>query len=466
MIRRFLGSKALIQSGASGSGTRGSGPNGSEAIVAAKTQTTAASALIPSVAVPATPSPLTTFASALLARMPQALAALGLLLTAAPGEAFHVSTVTGEAPSWSVRSVEQSDVRWRVGQLGEANSTAADTNPAENATGSPPMKMAPASAAVSLGPSRLQPLPPAAPSWTTEPLAPPAAPFTPPPNEDVASAPMLALRSISRGVSVNGHPYPDVSLYVPNGYAQDKQALLSFGLNGTSRIRYCSTANQPFLNCADAELMLELTPFRGDNASFGINWTFQSLTSRNEGTSAFTDAQSFGFRAAFNLSPTIGIAIGGEQAVHLDNKTDLGHNFYAVLTQALPLGSGEKPPLLIATTGVGTDFFAYGGNGTLGTINCGGGNSITSTTWPKGSDCKLGPISSVSLALNDRFAIGMEWFGYGFGAGISMRPLRDAPLTVSLYATDFLGNYPAYIAETCPDRVCTARYYGRFTLSF
>ena len=175
----------------------------------------------------------------------------------------------------------------------------------------------------------------------------------------------------SRGISVNGHPYPDVSIYVPNGYAQDKQITMSVGLNGTSRIRYCSTANQPFFNCADGEAMLEFTPFRGNDASLGFNWTLQSLTSRNNGTRAFYDAQSFGFRAAINLSPTIGLAIGGEQLIHTDNKTDLGHNFYAVLTQALPLGPGERPPLLIATSGVGSDFFAYGGNGSLGTINCG-----------------------------------------------------------------------------------------------
>ncbi|MFO0018271.1 MAG: hypothetical protein ACK52U_17195 [Synechococcaceae cyanobacterium] len=392
-------------------------------------------------------------------RLARRFAALLLLLAPAPALAFNTTTLSGDAPAWTVRSVEQPDVRWRRGQLGDEEPSAAQSPPAEADS---------RSTTLSLGPTRLQPSPPpAAPSWTLEPLGPAAAPFTPPPDSEPAlPPPTLALRSISRGVSVNGNPYPDTSIYVPNGYAQDKQAFLTFGLNGTSRIRYCSTANQPWLNCSDAELMLEVTPFRGENASFGFNWTIQSLTSRNQGTRAFTDAQSFGFRAAFNLTPTLGFAIGGEQVLQLDSKTDLGHNFYAVLTQALPLGSGEKPPMLIATTGVGTDFFAYGGNGSLGTINCGGGNSVTSTTYPKGTDCKVGPISAVSLAFNDRFAVGAEWFGYGFGAGISVRPMRDVPLTLTLYATDFLPNYPSYIAQTCPDGVCTARYYGRFTLSF
>lgn len=399
-----------------------------------------------------------TVASEVIPLLPWGLASLSVLLAPWPGRALTTTTLSADAPSWTVRRVDQPEVRWRLGQLGDQEGGASETTPLPGDSGA---------AAVSLGPSRLDPQVPPAPSWTFEPLGPPAPPFTPPPStEPPPGPPILALRSISRGVSVNGHPYPDTSIYVPNGYAQDKQALLSFGLNGTSRIRYCSTANQPWLNCSDAELMLELTPFRGETASFGFNWTIQSLTSRNQGTRAFSDAQSFGFRAAFNLTPTVGFAIGGEQVLHLDSKTDLGHNFYAVLTQALPLGPGEKPPLLIATTGVGTDFFAYGGNGSLGTINCGGGNSLTSTTWPKGTDCKVGPISSLSLALNDRLAIGAEWFGYGIGAGISVRPLRDVPLTLTLYATDFLGNYPAYIAQTCPEGVCTARYYGRFTLSF
>lgn len=398
------------------------------------------------------------FAPEVVTRLARPLAAFFIFLAPSSSLAYNSTSLPEEAPSWKVRRVDQPGVSWRVGQLDNPDSTADDSSP---------RRTDPGAAALSLGPRRLPPSTSPGPNWSFEPLGPPAAPYTPPTNaQPPKAAPLLSLRSISRGVSVNGHPYPDTSIYVPNGYAQDREAFLSFGLNGTSRIRYCSTANQPWLNCSDAELMLELTPFRGENASFGFNWTLQSLTGRNQGTRAFIDAQSLGFRAAFNLTPTIGFAIGGEQVLHLDNKTDLGHNFYAVLTQAIPLGSGEKPPVLIATNGVGTDFFAYGGNGSLGTINCGGGNSLTSTTWPKGSDCKLGPISSLSLALNDRFAIGAEWFGYGIGAGISMRPLGDVPLTLTLYATDFLGNYPSYIAETCPNGVCTARYYGRFTLSF
>jgi hypothetical protein len=56
--------------------------------------------------------------------------------------------------------------------------------------------------------------------------------------------------------------------------------------------------------------------------------------------------------------------------------------------------------------------------------------------------------------------------GYGIGAGISLRPFGDLPLTASLYAMDFLGNTPSYIQDTCTTDPCETRYFGRLTYSF
>ncbi|MEB3330949.1 MAG: hypothetical protein VKI83_00435 [Synechococcaceae cyanobacterium] len=378
-------------------------------------------------------------------------------------QAFTSTALPDAGPQWSLRPADpEAAAQWQAGRLIDLDAESGAVRAGDGSL--------PSSTAISLGSGSRGAAPslvPDGPRWTLDTLGPPAAPFTPKPDiEAPLPKPALAVRSISRGVSVNGHPYPDLSIYVPNGFAQDRQVLMSVGLNATSRIRYCSTKNQAWTTCADGEAMLELTPFRGENASLGFNWTIQSLSSRNNGTRAFTEAQSFGFRAALNLSPTLGLAIGGEQAFQTDSKTDLGHNFYAVMTQAVPLGGGERPAMLLATAGMGTDFFGYGGNGTIGTMNCGGGNSISSRTWPTGTDCRIGPIGALSLAFNDRVAIGGEWFGYGLGAGLSLRPFRDVPMTVSLYAMDFLGNSPSYITPTCPEGVCTARYYGRFTYSF
>lgn len=274
------------------------------------------------------------------------------------------------------------------------------------------------------------------------------------------------VRGIGRGFTVNGHPYPDISLKLPNAFALDQQFIVSGQLAGTSRTRTCKVPkNGNWTDCADGEFFLEVTPLRGNNASLGLNWTVQSLSDRNDGTATFA-AQSMGFKGALNLTPTLAVAFGGEQIIQFDDKTDLGRNYYLLLSQAIPLSRAEKPAVLVATAGVGSDLFGYGGNGVLGQTDCIGGNNISSNTYPRGTNCYWGPVGAVSLALNDRLSFGVEWFGYGLGAGVSVRPFNDLPLTVSAYAIDFLGNTPSYIQDTCTNDPCETRYYGRLTYSF
>jgi len=277
----------------------------------------------------------------------------------------------------------------------------------------------------------------------------------------------LAVRSLSRAVTVNGNPYPDVALKLPNAFAQDEQYRFSGTLSGTSRLRACSTkGDKTWEDCADGELFLEFTPFRGRDASFGVNWMIQSLSNRGGVGTAQGAAQSLGFKAAYNLTPTTGLAIGGEHILQLDSSTDLGRNFYVLLSQAVPLGGGERPPLMVATVGAGTDSFGYAGNGIFGSMDCGSGNNISSRNSPSGRDCFWGPVGSISIAFNDRISLGAEWFGFGIGAGVALRPFRDVPLSLSVYAMDFLGNTPGYIENLCTDNPCATRFYGRMTYSF
>jgi hypothetical protein len=272
------------------------------------------------------------------------------------------------------------------------------------------------------------------------------------------------VRGLGRGFTVNGYPYPDISLKLPNAFALDQQFFFSAQLAGTNRVRGCNVLpGESWSYCADGEVFLELTPLRGKNASLGVNWMMQSLSSRN---TSLGSGQSIGFKGAVNLTPTLGLAFGGEQIIQFDGNTDLGRNYYLLLSQAIPLSRAEKPPVLVATAGIGSDFFGYGGNGVLGSTNCIGGGNISSKNYPQGTDCYWGPVGGVSLAINDRISLGVEWFGYGLGAGVSVRPFHEFPLTASFYAIDFLGNTPSYIQDTCTDDPCETRYYGRLTYSF
>jgi hypothetical protein len=274
------------------------------------------------------------------------------------------------------------------------------------------------------------------------------------------------VRGLARGITVNGDPYPDTGLMVPNGFAQDPEFTVSTTLTGTSRTRSCSVPpGGNWIDCADSEAYLDITPFKGEYASLGFQYTIQSLTSRNRGTGVFA-GQSIGFRTALNITPTTGLAFGGEHIIQLDNTTDLGRNFYLVLSQAIPLSRGQNPILLVATAGIGSDFYGYAGNGTLGSTNCLSGNNVSSLNYPQGTDCFWGPIGSLSLHMGSQVSLGYEWFGYGIGAGLSVRPIKDIPLTFSLYATDFLGNTPSYLDGLCTTNPCEPRYYGRLTMSF
>ena len=121
--------------------------------------------------------------------------------------------------------------------------------------------------------------------------------------------------------------------------------------------------------------------------------------------------------------------------------------------------------MLVLSGGLGSDFYGYKGNGFLGSTYCLGGNTLTGD----GSNiCQWGPIGSISYVFNHKLAINAEWFGYGYGAGFSVRPFTNKPLSLSLYATDFIRNFPKYIdtggGQCNPD--CNTRYYGGLTLSF
>lgn len=365
----------------------------------------------------------------------QVLAGLPLLF------AFHsLSLLTGLAPAAQAASPHQTAPVWGTSQVVSTAPvwTAAPAQPADS------------------GWQTIDASRPQTSTWQNGP-----ADVVRPPSTGVAQ-----VRGVGRGFTVNGQPYPDVSLKLPNAFAQDPQFIFSGQLAGTSRTRPCSIPRGgDWTDCADGEVFLEVTPLRGGNASLGLNWTIQSLSSRNDGT-PFGTGQSIGFKGALNLTPTLAVAFGGEQIIQFDDKTDLGRNYYLLLSQAIPLSRGEKPAVFVATAGLGSDFFGYGGNGVLGQTDCIGGNNISSNTYPRGTNCYWGPVGSVSLAVNDRFSFGVEWFGYGLGAGLSVRPFGDLPLTASLYAIDFLGNTPSYIQDTCTSDPCETRYYGRLTYSF
>ena len=148
----------------------------------------------------------------------------------------------------------------------------------------------------------------------------------------------------------------------------------------------------------------------------------------NRGTN-FGDGVSLGVKVAKELSPNWSLAFGGENIFHFDETIDLGHNFYVMASTYIPLSTKEKSNILFLNAGIGSDFYGYKGNGFLARTSCFGQPNLTGN----GSNtCSWGPIGSLALAFNDRVSIINEWFGYGYGTGISFKPIVEKPLIFCL----------------------------------
>lgn len=346
-------------------------------------------------------------------------------------------------PQWRAAPQEGSEARWRA-----INSEAA----AGATTAAGWRSVAPTA----------QPATLATPSWQnaaeTTPLpGSSTAPtlFTPEETAAAAIPQPVQVMGLSRGITVNRQLYPDVALTIPNGFRRDPQRFLTLSFDATNQVRRpdfqgCRGGS----TCPDAEFNAELALLQAGPASVELLYTVGNVFSDDNNPNAWT-AQQLGFRVAANITPTIGVAFGGESQIQLDDgylPVDdpgaqlKGRTLFAVASAAFPLSSRPNPPVLTVTAGAGNGY--YGFNGTTA------------------SDNQWGPIGSVSYAFNDRIALGVEYSGYALSAGISVRPLESFPLTASIFATDFLGNVPSNIEGSCFNQSCTVRFLGRLTYSF
>ena len=266
---------------------------------------------------------------------------------------------------------------------------------------------------------------------------------------------------MGRAVSIKGNQYPEISNYVPNAFVEDWRKISTFSLRGISKTRHCQGKNFSS-RCIDGVLDIDFNFLNKEKFSLYPKFTIQSLT--NRGTK-IGETTSLGFKAAFKTNEKWSFAIGGENIIHFDNKIDLGKNFYLVSSTYYPLFNkkNENPAILFLNAGIGSDFYGYKGNGFIGSTYCFGTNTLTGN----GRNlCTWGPIGSIALAFNDRFALVSEWFGYSYGVGLSFKPLANKNVGVSFYATDFIQGFPKYAKEGCPDNKCSTRFYGNVSFHF
>ena len=198
--------------------------------------------------------------------------------------------------------------------------------------------------------------------------------------------PQSPLQALDRSIAFeDGFVGPDISWNIPTGLRWSQRWVGSASLRGQSGRTTTVHANI----------------LQAGSWSVGLN------TSIGEGVSS-------GFRIATSIGDTGGIAFGGEQVVHWDDKIDTGRNLYLMATKGWWLGQqGNDYPLLIANGGFGTgrydnqDILAPWTNPLR--FACIEDFDNRSETFSVDNDLCWSPIGSISVVFNDYLSTFVEY---------------------------------------------------------
>jgi hypothetical protein len=252
----------------------------------------------------------------------------------------------------------------------------------------------------------------------------------------------------------------------------------------------CETGN--FVDeCADGMLEARVRMWNSPALSFDLHWTMHSLSgegspfnfivgdqtfgSGDVGTK-FGEGQSIGFVLSKNFGNTFGMTLAGYRLLHFDETTDLPRNFALFGTKVFQLNNSIEPPIISLSLGLMTDVFNSETNiGTVGYPKSlrGGlypslfadyfdsdtsgyvyyddvagvssafvcadnsifaGKPITAVNGGCLQQVYVGPIASIGFAPWPWLGMYAKYSGTDIDLGISLKPFKDIPWTLSLEA--------------------------------
>ena len=119
---------------------------------------------------------------------------------------------------------------------------------------------------------------------------------------------------------------------------------LDFSIRGWNR----RPKNSKFLdwNHGDAVGQIFVNTIRNKKSSIGLSFGLRSLYQGNSnisgGSTTIGEGKSMGFRWDYQLNEKEGIALGAEQLVHFDDKTDTGRDMYITYSKAFLIVRTKK----------------------------------------------------------------------------------------------------------------------------
>lgn len=253
---------------------------------------------------------------------------------------------------------------------------------------------------------------------------------------------------------------------------------------------YCRTGD--FLDqCADGMLEARLRLWNSSALSFDLHWTMHSLSGEgspfnftvgdqtfgnDDSGTKFGEGQSIGFVLSKNFGKTFGLAFAGYRLFHFDETTDLPRNFALFGTKVFRLNDTVEPPIISLSLGLMSDVFNNVTN--IGTISYpeslrGGlfpslfaemydknrsgyrhypdvagvssafvcadrsifaGKPISAVDENCIQQVYVGPIASIGFAPWPWFGIYAKYSGTDIDLGVSLKPFKTIPWTISLEA--------------------------------
>lgn len=252
----------------------------------------------------------------------------------------------------------------------------------------------------------------------------------------------INLSSLNRSIVFDNNTVgPDISWLVPPGFSWSEKHIFDFSVRGHNRRQQ----GENFLdwNGGDAVGQIYLHPIHKNKSSFGLNLGVRSVYQGDApgGKTAIGEGLSLGFRYDEELSSTSGIAIGAEQLLHFDGKTDTGRDVYITLSKGWWRNKGNSYPfpLNTATAGIATGKMAEGTVNGLCSDLLGGSGTENRAQRPL---C-WAPVFSLARVYNESFSTFFEYNSYWFLLGTSYAPFKSIPLrgTFALQISDHIKNY-------------------------
>ena len=241
----------------------------------------------------------------------------------------------------------------------------------------------------------------------------------------------LSLYSQNRSIAFSdGSIGPDIGWKLPNGFKWNDAYSFDLSARGFSgQVRN----GKPFLhwNGGDATAQAHWKTFATKNSSIGLNGSMRSLykgSIKGGTTGQFEEGLSLGFRYDRKLNKQSGFAIGGEQLIQLDDKTDTGRNIYLMKSKGIWLNNKKNTfPLLVINGGIASGRYAANENIRLFCFeDFDKGRSLSRRI---DNDLCFGPVGSISFLPNKSLSFFTEYNSDQFVLAASkkisiIRPIR------------------------------------------